>query len=108
MMEGDAGRFLGATIFYVANDGVANVGKLGADLVIAPRLEINFHEGGVGSGFTDGVGKKGLFAAWREVGAMGAMGEGVFEGTGWGFEVSFDFCKVNFLNVFFAHLAVES
>ena len=62
MMEGDAGGFLGATIFCITKDGVANMGKLGADLVVAPCVKGDFHKGGMGICFADSIGKKGLFA----------------------------------------------
>lgn len=61
VMEGDGGGFLGATILCIPHNRVPGVGKLGADLVVAPRMEGDGHQGRVGVGFQDGVGEKSLF-----------------------------------------------
>lgn len=48
VVERKARSFLTGAIFGVAHNGMADVGKLGADLVVAAGVEGDLDEGGVG------------------------------------------------------------
>lgn len=75
------------TILRIAGDGVTDGFHLCTDLVLAPRLEGEFHEGVVAVGLQDAIMRDGFFAV-HGVGAIdlhaAVFGEVVHERIFWG------------------------
>ena len=97
-------------VFGVADDRMADVGKLDADLVVAAGMEGHFKKGGVGIGLQGAVGKDSFFSlpVCCNRGAVGGVDEEMGQLAGRVFEVPFDFGVVDFCELAVSHRLVET
>ena len=99
-----------SAVFGVADDGMADVGKLDPDLVVAAGMEGHFKKGGVGIGFKGAVGKDSFFSlpVCCNRGAVGGVDEKMGQFAGRVFEVPFDFGVVDFCELAASHRLIET